>query len=94
MKPCRIKQRHNGVLSTHQHRYLRTSQDDTLRTLRDQALDNLAIRQARRLLDAPQAQLFIDHPMNQRAVLTAVDSRTNPASTAGTAQHDLDLVSG
>ena len=27
-------------------------------------------------------------------VLTAVDSRTNPASTAGTAQHDLDLVSG
>ena len=26
-------------------------------------------------------------------VLTAVDSRTNPASTAGTAQHDLDLVS-
>ena len=28
------------------------------------------------------------------AVLTAVDSRTNPASTAGTAQHDLDLVSG
>ena len=29
-----------------------------------------------------------------REVLTAVDSRTNPASTAGTAQHDLDLVSG
>ena len=29
-----------------------------------------------------------------RQVLTAVDSRTNPASTAGTAQHDLDLVSG
>jgi len=28
------------------------------------------------------------------ALLTAVDSRTNPASTAGTAQHDLDLVSG
>ena len=28
------------------------------------------------------------------SVLTAVDSRTNPASTAGTAQHDLDLVSG
>lgn len=27
-------------------------------------------------------------------MLTAVDSRTNPASTAGTAQHDLDLVSG
>ena len=27
-------------------------------------------------------------------LLTAVDSRTNPASTAGTAQHDLDLVSG
>ena len=27
-------------------------------------------------------------------VLTAVDSRTNPASTAGTAQHDLDLVNG
>ena len=30
----------------------------------------------------------------QWLVLTAVDSRTNPASTAGTAQHDLDLVSG
>jgi len=30
----------------------------------------------------------------KRALLTAVDSRTNPASTAGTAQHDLDLVSG
>lgn len=30
----------------------------------------------------------------QAWVLTAVDSRTNPASTAGTAQHDLDLVSG
>ena len=30
----------------------------------------------------------------RRAMLTAVDSRTNPASTAGTAQHDLDLVSG
>lgn len=29
-----------------------------------------------------------------RKLLTAVDSRTNPASTAGTAQHDLDLVSG
>ena len=29
-----------------------------------------------------------------RRLLTAVDSRTNPASTAGTAQHDLDLVSG
>ena len=27
-------------------------------------------------------------------LLTAVDSRTNPASTAGTAQHDLDLVNG
>ena len=27
-------------------------------------------------------------------LLTAVDSRTNPASTVGTAQHDLDLVSG
>ncbi len=31
---------------------------------------------------------------DQRHLLTAVDSRTNPASTAGTAQHDLDLVSG
>ena len=30
----------------------------------------------------------------QLRMLTAVDSRTNPASTAGTAQHDLDLVSG
>ena len=33
-------------------------------------------------------RLGVDH------LLTAVDSRTNPASTAGTAQHDLDLVSG
>jgi len=30
----------------------------------------------------------------ETGLLTAVDSRTNPASTAGTAQHDLDLVSG
>ena len=35
--------------------------------------------------------LFLAAP---RRMLTAVDSRTNPASTAGTAQHDLDLVSG
>ena len=34
------------------------------------------------------------NPCANRDVLTAVDSRTNPASTAGTAQHDLDLVSG
>jgi hypothetical protein len=27
-------------------------------------------------------------------LLTAVDSRTNPASTVGRAQRDLDLVSG
>ena len=33
-------------------------------------------------------------PCDELALLTAVDSRTNPASTAGTAQHDLDLVSG
>jgi hypothetical protein len=41
----------------------------------------------------PQPSLAVAprwHPL----VLTAVDSRTNPASTAGTAQHDLDLVSG
>lgn len=35
---------------------------------------------------------FEPYPIH--SVLTAVDSRTNPASTAGTAQHDLDLVSG
>ena len=35
------------------------------------------------------------HLLESRGLmLTAVDSRTNPASTAGTAQHDLDLVSG
>ena len=33
-------------------------------------------------------------PAGRLPMLTAVDSRTNPASTAGTAQHDLDLVSG
>ena len=33
-------------------------------------------------------------PSHFHGLLTAVDSRTNPASTAGTAQHDLDLVSG
>lgn len=41
----------------------------------------------------------LKHSMSEKPaavtlVLTAVDSRTNPASTAGTAQHDLDLVSG
>ena len=36
---------------------------------------------------------LVRHATDDR-VLTAVDSRTNPASTAGTAQHDLDLVSG
>ena len=71
VKPCRIKQGHSGVLSTHQHRYLRTSQDDTLRTLCDQTLDHIAIRPARRALNAPQAQLLINHPMNQLAVIIA-----------------------
>jgi len=48
----------------------------------------------------PGQQAVIEHLMAGRSaaavfpMLTAVDSRTNPASTAGTAQHDLDLVSG
>jgi len=38
--------------------------------------------------------LYVWERIEEDMVLTAVDSRTNPASTAGTAQHDLDLVSG
>lgn len=37
---------------------------------------------------------FARQTLARYLLLTAVDSRTNPASTAGTAQHDLDLVSG
>jgi len=37
---------------------------------------------------------YLHYSLRTEQVLTAVDSRTNPASTAGTAQHDLDLVSG
>ena len=69
VKPRRIKQRHRGVLNAYQHRYLRTSQNYTLRALRDQTLNHIAIRQARRLLNASQAQLLINHPMNQRSVI-------------------------
>ena len=48
----------------------------------------------------PVLRITVPKPQNQPdcdhgdPLLTAVDSRTNPASTAGTAQHDLDLVSG
>ena len=41
-----------------------------------------------------QSALGVQQVGRQHRLLTAVDSRTNPASTAGTAQHDLDLVSG
>lgn len=51
-------------------------------------MDALVVAIARHLrVEAPHVACPV-------ALLTAVDSRTNPASTAGTAQHDLDLVSG
>ena len=45
-------------------------------------------------IEVPKWALTLLNNLFEVELLTAVDSRTNPASTAGTAQHDLDLVSG
>ena len=64
---------------------IRQDADDPGKDVRDVAKD---LRE--RLKKDENGRPYVDAFL----LLTAVDSRTNPASTAGTAQHDLDLVSG
>lgn len=57
---------------------------------------NVLVKIGRHPANDPRTKAWFDHMqwVSRLPLLTAVDSRTNPASTAGTAQHDLDLVSG
>lgn len=66
-----VEQRNLGVLLIDQPRYLRTSQNDGLRTLGRKCCHDASIVASRRDGDDPKAQLFVDDAVDGVAVIRA-----------------------
>src|ERR1700710_682272 len=70
--------RHIDVLGTDQHLDLGAAEDDALGTLLDEPADDLDVRRPRLLADHAEAQLVVDHPVDELLVLRGGDEHGEP----------------